>query len=178
MAQDLRAAAAMPAPKLSRRAKTLLLAAVLAGTGLAVLRPQDLVLYNPSDSVASGFYVRDRSQPVRGSIVTIRSVDAAPDYAATRHFTDAGDRFLKRITAMEGDTVCAEGSTVSVNRETVAERGQVDAAGNPLPSWSGCVVLDAGEVFLLGDHPGSFDGRYWGVSDLAELGGPWRLLRP
>jgi type IV secretory pathway protease TraF len=79
---------------------------------------------------------------------------------------------------MEGDTVCAEGSAVSVNGETVAERGQVDAAGNPLPSWSGCVVLEAGEVFLLGDHPGSFDGRYWGVSDLAELGGPWRLLRP
>ena len=92
----------MPAPKLSSRAKTLLLAAVLAGTGLAVLRPQDLVLYNPSDSVTSGFYVRDRSQPVRGSIVTIRSVDAAPDYAATRNFTDAGDRFLKRIMAMQG----------------------------------------------------------------------------
>ena len=64
---------------------------------------------------------------------------------------------------MEGDTVCAEGSTVSVNGVTVAERGQVDADGNALPSWSGCVVLDAGEVFLLGDHPGSFDGRYWGV---------------
>ena len=178
MAQDLRSGEAMPAPQLSSRAKTLLLAAVLAGTGLAVLRPQDLILYNPSDSVASGFYVRDRSQPVRGSIVTIRSVDAAPDYAATRNFTDAGDRFLKRIAAMEGDTVCAEGSAVSVNGQIFAERGQVDADGNPLPSWSGCVMLDAGEVFLLGDHPGSFDGRYWGVSDLVELGGPWRLLRP
>lgn len=143
-----------------------------------MLRPQDLILYNPSDSIPKGFYVRDRSELVRGSIVTIRSINAAPDYAAKRDFADEGDRFLKRITAMEGDTVCAEGSAVSVNGVTVAERGQVDAAGNPLPSCSGCVVLEAGEVFLLGDHPGSFDGRCWGISDLAELGSPWRLLRP
>ena len=167
----------MPAPKLSSRAKTLVLAGVLAGIGLAVFRPQDVILYNPSDSIPNGFYVRDRSELVRGSVVTIRSVDAAPDYAAKRNFTDAGDRFLKRIAAMEGDTVCAKGSAILVNGDRVAERPHVDAAGDPLPYWSGCVTLDAGQVFLLGDHPGSFDGRYWGISERADLIGPWRPLR-
>lgn len=79
---------------------------------------------------------------------------------------------------MEGDTVCAEGSAVSANGKPIAERADVGTVGDPLPSWTGCVTLDAGHVFLPGDHPGSFDGRCWGVSHLAELGGPWRLLRP
>lgn len=177
MAQDLRALVAMPAPKLSSRAKVIVLAGVLAGISLAVFRPQQMILYNPSDSIAKGFYVRDRSELARGSVVTIRSVHAAPDYAAKRDFTDAGDRFLKRIAAMEGDRVCADGSTVSVNGKPIAERGDMDAAGDPLPSWTGCLILDAGQVFLLGDHPGSFDGRYWGISERADLIGPWRLLR-
>jgi len=177
MAQDLRVGAPMPAPTLSSRAKAIILASVLAGIGLTVFRPHDLILYNPSDSIPKGFYVRDGSELARGSVVTIRSIHAAPDYAAKRKFTDAGDRFLKRIAAMEGDTVCAEGSTVSVNGKPVAERAHVDAAGDPLPSWTGCVTLDAGHVFLLGDHPGSFDGRYWGISKRADLTGPWRPLR-
>ena len=167
----------MPAPKLSSRAKALVLAGVLAGIGLAVLRPQDIILYNPSDSISKGFYVRDRSELVRGSIVTIRSIHTAPAYAAKRNFVDEGDRFLKRIAAMEGDTVCAEDSTLWVNGKPVAERAEVDAAGDPLPSWTGCVTLDADQAFLLGDHPGSFDGRYWGISERANLIGPWRPLR-
>jgi conjugative transfer signal peptidase TraF len=177
MAQDLRVGALMPAPTLSSRAKTLILAGVLAGIGLAVFRPHDLILYNPSDSIPKGFYVRDGSELARGSVVTIRSIHAAPDYAAKRNFADAGDRFLKRIAAMEGDTVCAEGSSVAVNGKPIAERVDVGAVGDPLPSWSGCVTLSPGQVFLLGDHPGSFDGRYWGISESADLVGPWRPLR-
>ena len=167
----------MPAPTLSSRAKTLILAGMLVGIGLAVFRPQDTILYNPSDSIPKGFYVRDGSELARGSIVTIRSIHAAPDYATKRNFADAGDRFLKRIAAVEGDTVCAEGSTVSIDGKLVAERAHVDAVGDPLPSWTGCVTLDDRHVFLLGDHPGSFDGRYWGISESADLTGPWRPLR-
>lgn len=172
----MRVGLAMQAPTLSSRAKVLILAGVLAGIGLAVLRPQDLILYNPSDSIPKGFYVRDRSELVRESIVTIRSIHAAPDYAAKRNFIDAGDRFLKRIKAMEGDTVCVEDSTVSVNGKPIAERAEVDAVGDPLPSWTGCATLNADQVFLLGDHPGSFDGRYWGISEKADLVGPWHPL--
>lgn len=167
----------MPAPTLSPRAKGLVVAGVVAGIVFAVFRPQELILYNPSDSIPKGFYVREWSELTRGSVVTIRSVLAAPDYAETRDFTDAGDRFLKRIAAIEGDSVCAEGSTVSVNDRLIANRAYVDEAGHPLPSWTGCVTLGSGQVFLLGDHPGSFDGRYWGISQRADLTGPWRPLR-
>lgn len=166
----------MAALRLSR-AKVLLLAVMMTGIGLAVLRPQERVLYNPSDSLPKGFYVRESSEPAVGSIVAIRAVDAAPAYAAARNFTGPGHRFLKRIAAMEGDTVCAEGGTIRINDVPVAERAEADPAGAPLPSWSGCVTLEGGEVFLLGDHPGSFDGRHWGISKQADITGPWRPVR-
>ena len=57
----------MPAPKLSSRAKALILAGVLAGIGLAVLQAQDLVLYNPSPSIAPGFYIR-ADQPIERAL--------------------------------------------------------------------------------------------------------------
>jgi len=175
MARDLLAAGLMAALRLSR-VNILLLAVMMTGIGFAVLRPQELVLYNPSESLPRGFYIRTDGEPVLGAIVTIRSVDAAPEYSARRNFTDAGDRFLKRIAAVEGDTVCAEGSLIRINDIPVAQRAETDPAGDPLPSWDGCVTLQGGEVFLLGDHPGSFDGRYWGVSQRADLTGPWRLV--
>ncbi|MBK8198171.1 MAG: S26 family signal peptidase [Acidobacteria bacterium] len=167
----------MPALNLSSRAKVLVCASMIAGLGFAAARPQELFLYNPSDSIPKGFYIRDRSELVRGSVVSIGSIHAAPDYAAKRDFVDAGDRFLKRIAGMDGDTVCAEGRAISLNGAPIAERADVDAAGDPLPSWNGCVTLGQGQVFLLGDHPASFDGRYWGVSARADLGGPWRKFR-
>lgn len=176
MARDLLAAGLMAALRLSR-VNILLLAVMMTGIGFAVLRPQELVLYNPSESLPRGFYIRTDGEPVLGAIVTIRSVDAAPEYSARRNFTDAGDRFLKRIAAVEGDTVCAEGSTIYVNGILVAQRTETDPAGDPLPSWNGCVTLEKGEVFLLGDHPGSFDGRYWGISKLDDTTGSWRHVR-
>lgn len=142
-----------------------------------MLRPQELALYNPSDSIPKGFYIRSTSELGHGSVVSIRSVDAAPDYAARRGFAGTGNRFLKRIAAMEGDTVCAEGSSVLINGAAVAERAETDSGGEPLPSWHGCLVLGEDEVFLLGEHPDSFDGRYWGISQRADLTGPWRPVR-
>lgn len=158
-------------------AKVFLLAVMLTGIGFAVLRPQERVLYNPSDSLPRGFYVQDRSELAVGSIVAIRAADAAPAYAATRNFTGPRHRFLKRIAAMDGDTVCAAGAMIRINDMPVTERTGADPSGAPLPSWSGCVTLEGGDVFLLGDHPGSFDGRYWGISKRADLTGPWRPLR-
>lgn len=176
MARDLLAAGLMAALRLSR-VNILLLAVMMTGIGLAVFRPQEFILYNPSESLPQGFYVRTEGEPVLGAIVTIRSVDAAPEYSARRNFTDAGDRFLKRIAAVEGDTVCAEGSDILINEVRVTQRADTDPAGDPLPSWNGCVRLQGGEVFLLGDHPGSFDGRYWGISKEADVTGPWRQVR-
>jgi type IV secretory pathway protease TraF len=44
-------------------------------------------------------------------------------------------------------------------------------SGEPLPSWQVCTSLNEGQVFLLGDTPGSWDGRYFGVTPSAEIVG-------
>ena len=174
MAQDLRTHAAMPAPTLSSRAKVLVLACVLVGIGLAVLRPRDLILYNPTGSLEQGFYIR-AGQPVeRGVVVTVPVHTSRLAYVREGHVRAAGDRFLKRIAAIGGDRVCSGDGRITINDAEAAQVLETDSAGITLPSWSGCVTLKGGEVFLLGDAAGSFDGRYWGVTSAADIEGTWR----
>lgn len=119
-----------------------------------------------------GIYVRMHSPIVRYSIVTVRARDVALNYATARRFTDANDRFLKRVAAVDGDVVCAFGPLVTINHELTLQRRTVDNVGRTLPTWSGCRRLND-QVFLIGDTADSFDGRYWGpvASDLIE--GVW-----
>ncbi len=151
-----------------------MLAGVLAGIGLAVLQPQDLVIYNPSPSIAPGFYIR-ADQPIeRGVVVTIPVHASGLGYVREGHVKAAGDRFLKRVAAMEGDRVCSDKGLITINHTKAAQVFETDPAGIALPSWSGCVTLKGTEVFLLGDDAGSFDGRYWGVTSAADIEATWR----
>lgn len=162
------------------RRRTYLLA--LAGFAAALLvwaalaKPQDVFLYNPSPSIPLGFYQRVDRPIFRGAIVTVRAADVAPDYARLRGFTDAGDRFIKRVAGMGGDRVCAEGDVISLNGALIARRRSHDSEQRKLPSWKGCRVLGPDEVLLMGDTDDSFDGRYWGVIPTDMIEGVWRPL--
>lgn len=150
-----------------------------ASASLAFAAPtftaRDVALYNPSASLPRGVYLRDDGPHRRGAIVTVLARDVALQYASARDFTDAGDRFLKRIAAGPGDRVCANGAVMAVNH-TVVRRQFRDAAGRALPLWEGCRTLARGEVLLLGDSADSFDGRYWGPISEGLIEGVWRPL--
>jgi type IV secretory pathway protease TraF len=133
-----------------------------------------IIVYNPSDSVPSGFYVRAALAPRAGDLVTVAASDVAPTYAALRGFDDPTDRFLKRVAATAGQRVCAEGVTIVIDDVAVAVRAERDRQGRALPSWEGCRTLDDGEVFLLGDTEDSFDGRYWGPTPIDLVQAVWR----
>lgn len=124
----------------------------------------------------TGAYLRASEAAAIGSIVTVRAIDVAPSYATQRSFTNAGDRFLKRVAAGYGDIVCAQNETVTINGKRVALRRSHDDAGRELPSWSGCYTLSRDFVFLLGETPDSFDGRYWGPTPVSQIEGVWRRL--
>ena len=134
---------------------------------------QDVLIWNGTPSMPTGFYRRVANSPTLGAIVTVRAADVARDYAMARDFIDPSDRFIKRIAAMDGDQVCALGGDIIINGVHVARRAHADRAGRALPSWSGCRVLDA-EVFLLGDAQDSFDSRYFGPVALSLIEGVWR----
>lgn len=83
---------------------------------------------------------------------------------------------VKRVAAYSSDEVCALGQEIFVNGSWIAERLMVDGAGRPTPMWSGCVRLRGDQRFLLMDAPASFDGRYFGVTEGADIIGKARLL--
>ncbi len=151
--------------------------ACLGGVMLALAgNTRDVILYNHSPSVPAGFYLRTDDALARGTTVTVRAVDVARAYAAARHFTDAGDRFIKRVAATRGQVVCANGAAITIDGAVAAQRIGRDSAGRALPTWEGCRTLTAEEVFLLGDTADSFDGRYWGPTPERLIEGVWRPL--
>jgi conjugative transfer signal peptidase TraF len=153
-----------------------LLLGACALSALICLRVEPLVIHNRSPSAPIGFYVRSRAAASAGDFVTLRPPASVRAYAAQRGFGDESDRFLKRIVATPGQRVCAVGDTILIDGEPRAGRAARDSAGRPLPRWTGCVGLGAGEVFLLGAGEDSFDGRYWGVTRRDEIDGVWRPL--
>jgi type IV secretory pathway protease TraF len=46
----------------------------------------------------------------------------------------------------------------------------------PLPHWTGCISLLAGQVFVLSPEPDSFDGRYFGPIDSGHVVGAARSV--
>ena len=146
---------------------------VVASAALMTAHAQPIVIYNPSQSVPSGFYLRSSESPGRGDFVTVAAFEVAPEYAALRGYADRSDRFLKRVAATEGQLVCAEGETILIDGAQAATRIKRDAEGRTLPAWRGCRRLVAGELFLLGDTDDSFDSRYWGPVTMNLIQGVW-----
>jgi type IV secretory pathway protease TraF len=82
--------------------------------------------------------------------------------ADRRGYVPARVPLVKREAASRGDRICTRGQFITINGRAAALRLRTDARGRPLPWWDGCRPLLRGEILLLGDSPGSFDGRYFG----------------
>jgi type IV secretory pathway protease TraF len=103
--------------------------------------------------------------------------DTARRLAAERRYLPANVPFVKHVAAARDDRVCAAGEAVFVNGQFLALRRREDTAGRPLPWWTGCTTLEAGEFFLLmAGAEESFDGRYFGITDRRQVIGRARLL--
>lgn len=141
----------------------------------AVAAPREAprpLLVNESSSLPRGLYLRRAGAPGRGAVVAAPPPPAAGPYLAGLGVRN--DRLLlKRVAGMAGDRVCRHGGRVSLGRRTVRALSH-DRRGAPLPAWSGCRRLGAGEFFLLGDTADSFDSRYFGPVAAATVTGVYR----
>jgi conjugative transfer signal peptidase TraF len=125
------------------------------------------IVYNPSDSVARGWYRVgdiDSANPLHsGSIVLARLPASAAALAAQRGYLPAGVPILKRIGAVAPQVVCVRERIVRIDDAAVATVRLHDGAFRSMPSWTQCGALAEGELFLLSDtNPASFDSRYFG----------------
>jgi conjugative transfer signal peptidase TraF len=154
----------------------LLVAGMFAACALVTTEPSPrraMVVWNASASAPIGFYRVIHGDPVvRGALVLVVPNAQIASFAAARGYLPAGIPLIKRIAAVAGDQVCAVSDDIFINGISVATRLSADRKGRPLPSWAGCRTLGKGDVFLLMAHvPGSFDGRYFGVTKLSDIAG-------
>ncbi len=137
------------------------------------------LVWNVTSSAPAGLYRIVREPWTRGDRVAVMPGEALGQNLERRGILANGKLLIKRAAAIGGDRVCRRGADVSINGELAARARDVDSRGMSLPSWKGCVTLGDDQVFLLGDTPGSYDGRYFGVTPrigivgLAELVVAW-----
>ncbi|WP_372360692.1 S26 family signal peptidase [Xanthomonas sp. NCPPB 1325] len=150
----------------------------LAACGFAALAwasfvsPLPRLTYNPSDSVAVGWYRVDPLDYRAGSLPRPMSVDSivlvplpakAAVLAAQRGYLPTRVPLLKRIGAVAPQEVCIAGGIVRIDGVPSAAVLRADRLGRPLPSLQLCRRLEPGELFLLSvTNPSSFDSRYFG----------------
>jgi len=157
----------------------------LSACGLAALawasfvQPLPRLIYNPSDSVAVGWYRVDplghgtdslpRSLSVGSIVLTTLPADAAA-LAAQRGYLPSRVPLLKRVGAVAPHHVCVFEALVWIDGVPVAAVLPADRLGRPLPSWRQCRQLRPGELFLLSvTNPASFDSRYFGPGSASAV---------
>ncbi|WP_241177065.1 S26 family signal peptidase [Citrobacter portucalensis] len=177
--------AAAPRPRSRLRAR--IVVATLAAIGFAALAwaafvsPLPRLTYNPSDSVAVGWYRIDPFDPRTASLPHPLSVDSivlvplptrAATLAAQRSYLPTRVPLLKRVGAVAPQHVCIVAGQVRIDGVPSATVLPADRMGRVLPSLQLCRRLEPGELFLLSvTNPASFDSRYFGpVSASAVIG--------
>ena len=181
------ASAVAPRPRLYPRSRlrARVVVATLAAIGLAALawaafvQPPPRLIYNPSDSVAVGWYRIEPFAPRTASLPRPLSVDSIvlvplPDraamLAAQRGYLPTRVPLLKRVGAVAPQHVCIVAGQVRIDGVPTAAALPADRLGRPLPSWPHCRPLAEGELFLLSvTNPASFDSRYFGPVSASVL---------
>lgn len=154
----------------------MILAVALIVAPTIAQHPPLLVIWNASPSVPVGLYLVTKASLRVGDLVVVRLPPVIAAFAARRGYLRASAYLLKPIAAVAGDLVCRLGDRVFVRGMLTGAAADTDADGSAMPSWQGCRILQMGEVFVLADHPASFDSRYFGPLDTASVAGRAILL--
>jgi len=142
--------------------------------------PPPLLIWNASASAPIGFWqIHPGVRVSLGDMALVRTPATVRSLAAARDYIPTDVLLLKRIAAMDGETVCGSGSRILIDGRLAAIRLATDLNHRPLPWWHGCRRLDNGQYLLLNAAPDSFDSRYFGPVDRsAVIGTATPLLLP
>ncbi len=120
------------------------------------------LIYNGSNSAPPGFYWIEDSLVKRGDYALTMVPGRFKKLMAQRGYVPHDVPLLKQIIAVEGDVICRKDREILLDGLTIAIAKLTDQFGRNLPIWQGCHRLMSDELFLLQDHPCSFDSRYFG----------------
>lgn len=145
-----------------------LIGTVIPALALAVASVVSLpkkLIYNASASAPIGFYWIDQQPISRGDYVYVRVPERVRNFVIERGYLPPDVPLLKRVVGLNGDRICRQSDEISVNGTAAATAKRRDGQGREMPDWHGCHILTEQTIFLLQDHPQSFDGRYFGPVD-------------
>jgi type IV secretory pathway protease TraF len=151
-------------PTSARRPVILACIGVLACLSASWLHPPISLLYNPSPSVARGWYLIVPPARLKVGVLVIARLPVwAARLAAARDYLPIMVPVIKLIAARGGDLVCERAGILSIKGRRVARALTADSDSRPLPAWRGCRDLRTGEFLLLGEGAAdSYDSRYFG----------------
>ena len=149
-----------PPPGGRPRRSTLVLGVLV----LAAVVSTRWVRLNLSPSVPVGVYRLARLAPplARGTLVVL------PVPVAVRPWRQGWAPLLKPVAAVAGDEVCVQEGALWVAGTSYGPV-YAEADGKPLPHLEGCQVVPEGAVLLASAVPKSLDGRYFGLTRIAEV---------
>ena len=139
--------------------------AIIGTAGQIIFPPKPVLLYNPSESAAVGWYRLSPDEPViLGAQVAAYAPEWARRLADERGYLPYDYPLIKTVWAVHGDKVCYNSQSVSVpKRPDIPVLGQ-DVLGRDMPQKLGCLVLKSGEYLLISpDVQTGFDSRYFGA---------------
>ncbi len=137
---------------------------ILAGT--IVAKPFPIYIWNSSESVPLGLYrLRTASNYYVAELVAVQPREPLATYLDRNGYLPAGVPMLKRVLALPGQTICRNGTTITVDGIEMGEARERDSRGRTLPVWEGCDIVEDGKLFLMNwQAADSFDGRYFGMT--------------
>jgi conjugative transfer signal peptidase TraF len=119
---------------------------------------------NLTPSLPQGVYALCPGAPGKGDFVSFCLEGEFADLARERGYLGAGScpsglrPLLKRVAGLPGDAIPGD----------LAVR-PADSLGRPMPSALPEGIIPPGMAFVAGEHPGSFDSRYFGLVPLDAL---------
>ena len=137
---------------------------LLALSGLAIFamtaKSSGIVL-NVSGSMPGIFYKLGHGE--KGSLASFCSPIPHPSIGHGS-WPDGSMPLIKRVVGVAGDLVTATDHGVEISGQSVPNSRplDLDTKGQALPHMRGCFTLKQGEIWTAGEHPNSFDSRYFG----------------
>lgn len=120
------------------------------------------MVWNASPSVPIGLYRIVYRRPGLGELAVVRLPEAIAEFTERRGYLSRSALLLKPVAATSADRVCRFGRDVYLGGAHIARTQMDQASPYDLPTWQGCRTLRNRELFLLAEHPASFDSRYFG----------------
>lgn len=131
-----------------------------------------VISLNRTPSVPTGLWRASYGPIARGDYVVIdvkafAAYDTYRDYLSTRR-QGQSTRFLKKVAAMESDTITIDGEGILVNGERLPDSLPLsqDRAGNKLVAYPLPITMEKDQVWLSSHSPRGIDSRYLGYADL------------